>query len=261
LLVKAVILAGGFGTRMSEETDLRPKPMVDIGGRPILWHVMKIYEAAGIQDFIICAGYKAEYVKQYFVSYFLHQNDIEVDLETGSVRRLRRDTSEKWKVTIVDTGLDTMTGGRLKRIAPLVSNDPFCMTYGDGLSDVDIREIVAFHHRHGKLATVMAVPSPGRFGILDLADDDGVRRFHEKPDAEMGWINGGFFVLEPGVIDYIDGNDTSWERKPLENLAADGQLRAFRHTGFWKPMDTLRDKRELDSLWSLGRAPWRRWKD
>ncbi|MGO9006110.1 MAG: glucose-1-phosphate cytidylyltransferase [Beijerinckiaceae bacterium] len=259
--MKTVILAGGFGTRLSEETDLLPKPMVEIGGRPILWHVMKLYEAAGIREFIICAGYKAQYIKRYFVDYFLQENDVEIELGTGSIRYLKRCSSEQWKVTIIDTGVATMTGGRLKRIAPLVEDGPFCMTYGDGLSDLDIAETVAFHRHHDKLATVTAVPSPGRFGILDLAEDDGVRRFHEKPDAEMGWINGGFFVLDPGVIEYIDGDATTWEREPLERLAAARQLTAFRHTGFWKPMDTLRDKRELDGLWASGRAPWRKWKD
>jgi glucose-1-phosphate cytidylyltransferase len=259
--MKAVILAGGFGTRLSEETDLRPKPMVEIGGRPILWHVMKLYDVAGIREFIICAGYKAQYIKRYFADYFLHENDVEVELGTGAIRYLRRGSTEQWKVTIIDTGLETMTGGRLKRIASLVDDGAFCMTYGDGLSDLDIAETVAFHRRHGTLATVTAVPSPGRFGILDLAEDDRVQRFHEKPDAEMGWINGGFFVLEPGAIRYVDGDATTWEREPLEHLAAAGQLRAFRHTGFWKPMDTLRDKRELDALWASGRAPWQRWKD
>ena len=257
--MKVVILAGGLGTRLSEETDLRPKPLVEIGGYPILWHVMKIYEAAAVTEFVICGGYKAAMIKRYFADYYLNSNDVEIDLADGSVRYLESPPREKWKVIIVDTGLNTMTGGRLKRIAALLGNQTFCLTYGDGVADLDIHKVIDFHNKHGRLATVTAVPSPGRFGILDIAGDQRVGRFHEKPEGEMGWINGGFFVLEPGVIDYIDGDDTMWERQPLERLARDGQLIAYRHTGFWKPMDTLRDKRELQALWDSQAPPWKLW--
>lgn len=254
--MKAVILAGGFGSRLSEETDARPKPMVEIGGRPILWHVMQHYARFGVTEFVICAGYKAEYIKKYFSEYYLVNSDITVNLATGEVQYVNR-TQENWVVTIVDTGLNTMTGGRLKRIESLIGGTTFLMTYGDGLSNVDIQETVKFHRNHGRLATVVAVPSPGRFGILDLDGEDRVNRFLEKPDNEMGYINGGFFVLEPGVIRYIDGDPTIWEREPLERLARDNQLRAKRHLGFWKAMDTLRDKRELEALWASGSPPWR----
>jgi glucose-1-phosphate cytidylyltransferase len=246
--MKAVILAGGFGTRMAEETDLRPKPLVEIGGHPILWHIMKIYETAGISEFVICGGYKASMIKRFFAHYYLEANDIEIDLAGGEVRYLNTVSRETWKVAVVDTGVATMTAGRLKRVAPFLGNETFCMTYGDGVTDVDIRQVIAFHKNHGRLATVTAVPSPGRFGILDIGAEERVGRFHEKPEGEMGWINGGFFVLEPSVLDYIDGDEMSWEGQPLEQLARDGQLVAFRHSGFWKPMDTLRDKRELEML-------------
>lgn len=258
--MKAVILAGGFGTRLSEETELRPKPLVEIGGRPILWHVMKIYAAEGLNEFVICAGYKSSLIKYYFANYYLEANDIEIATATGEVRCLTSSQSpEDWKIAVVDTGLATMTGGRVKRVAPLLGTERFCLTYGDGVADLDVGKLIAFHKNHGRLATITAVPSPGRFGILSIVDGGGVSRFHEKPDAEMGWINGGFFVLEPGAIDYIDGDDTMWERHPLERLAADGQLMAYRHVGFWKPMDTLRDKRELEDLWASGSPPWRVW--
>jgi glucose-1-phosphate cytidylyltransferase len=257
--MKAVILAGGLGTRLSEETDLRPKPLVEIGGYPILWHVMKIYEAANVTEFIICGGYKSSMIKRYFANYYLEANDIEIDLANGSVRYLGSSPREKWRVVIADTGLDTMTGGRLKRVAALVGNETFCLTYGDGVADLDLRKVVEFHRHHGKLATITAVPSPGRFGILDIVDNERVSRFHEKPESEMGWINGGFFVLEPRVMDYIDGDDTMWERQPLERLAREGQLVAYRHTGFWRPMDTLRDKRDLETLWASPSPPWKRW--
>jgi glucose-1-phosphate cytidylyltransferase len=256
--MKAVILAGGMGTRLSEETDLRPKPLVEIGEQPILWHVMKIYEASQLTEFIICGGYKVSMIKRYFADYYLNSNNVEIDLADGSVRYLGSPLREKWKVLIVDTGLNTMTGGRLKRIAGLLGKETFCLTYGDGVADLDIRAVVDFHKKHKRLATITAVPSPGRFGILDISVDEAVRRFHEKPEAEMGWINGGFFVAEPGVIDYIDGDDTMWERDPLERLARDGQLIAYRHTGFWMAMDTLRDRRQLQSLWESA-APWKRW--
>jgi glucose-1-phosphate cytidylyltransferase len=257
--MKAVILAGGLGTRLAEETELRPKPLVEIGGYPILWHVMKIYETAGLTDFVICGGYKVSMIKRYFANYYLDANDVEIDLANGAVRYLDSPPREKWKVIIADTGLDTMTGGRLKRIAALLGNEAFCLTYGDGVADLDVRKVIEFHRRHGRLATITAVPSPGRFGILDIAGDARVSRFHEKPDGEMGWINGGFFVLEPGAIDYIEGDSTMWERQPLERLAQDGQLVAYRHTGFWRPMDTLRDKHELEALWRSPAPPWKIW--
>jgi glucose-1-phosphate cytidylyltransferase len=257
--MKAVILAGGFGTRLSEETDERPKPLVEIGGYPILWHIMKIYEAAGITEFVICGGYKVAMIKRYFADYYLDSCDLEVDLTDGKIRYLNSPPRERWKVIIADTGIGTMTGGRLKRIAALLNNQTFCLTYGDGVADIDVRKIVDFHNGHGLLATVTAVPSPGRFGILDVSREDRVSRVHEKPYAEMGWINGGFFVLESGAIDYIDGDTTMWEREPLERLAHKGQLMAYRHTGFWMAMDTLRDKRELEVLWASTKAPWKRW--
>lgn len=256
--MKAVILAGGFGTRLSEETDLIPKPLVEIGGRPILWHVMKLYAAANLNDFVICAGYKASMIKHYFASYFLETNDIEIHTATREVRYLTPKSLDDWTVKIIDTGLDTMTGGRIKRVAPYL-NETFCLTYGDGVTDLDIAKVIAFHRSHGRLATVTAVPSPGRFGILNMDGSDAVLRFHEKPDAEMGWINGGFFVLDPRVMDYIEADETTWERQPLERLAADGQLMAYRHPGFWKAMDTLRDRRDLEQLWASGSAPWRLW--
>ena len=256
--MKVVILAGGFGTRLAEETDLRPKPLVEIGSRPILWHVMKIYESAGFNDFVICCGYKGQLIKNYFVNYFTQNYDITVDLDKNDIEFLGH-PSERWKVTLIDTGLETLTGGRIKRIAPHVSNETFCLTYGDGVAQLDARAVVAFHRRHGRKATVTAVPSPGRFGILAVAGDGLVTGFREKPDNEMGWINGGFFVCEPSVFDYIDGDTTSWERAPLERLAAEGELVAYPHTGFWRAMDTLRDKRELEELWLSGKAPWKMW--
>lgn len=256
--MKAVILAGGLGTRLSEETDVRPKPLVEIGGLPILWHIMKIYETAGVNDFIICCGYKGTMIKQFFSDYFINTSDITVDLGDHKIEYHRR-SAEKWRVTLVDTGVETMTGGRLRRAASYLDDETFCLTYGDGVSDIDVAKTVHYHHAHGKTATVVAVPSPGRFGILDIEPDNQVTRFHEKPNNEMGYINGGFFVLEPRVIDYIDGDDTSFEQGPLERLASEGELLAFRHSGFWKPMDTLRDKRELENLWALGQAPWKIW--
>jgi glucose-1-phosphate cytidylyltransferase len=256
--LKVVILAGGFGTRLTEETELRPKPLIEIGSKPILWHVMKIFEASGYGDFVICCGYKGQLIKSYFVNYFTENYDITVNLDRHSVEFLGQ-PSEKWKVTLVDTGLDTLTGGRIKRIAPYVADETFCLTYGDGVARLDIGEIVRFHRKHGRKATVTAVPAPGRFGVLELADNGNVQSFREKPDNEVGWINGGFFVCEPSVFDYIDGDATSWERTPLERLAREGELMAFRHTGFWKPMDTLRDKRELEELWANGKAPWKTW--
>jgi len=256
--MKVVILAGGFGTRLSEETQNLPKPLVNIGERPIIWHIMKVYAAAGLNDFVICCGYKAHMLKSYFVNYFSENYDIRVHLGENRVEFLGS-PNERWTVTLVDTGLETMTGGRIKRIAPHVGNEAFCLTYGDGLANVDIKGLVAFHRSHGRLVTVTSVPSPGRFGILDIDSQQAVTRFHEKPDNEMGWINGGFFVVEPAAIEYIQDDKTSWEREPLEKLARDGALAAFRHTGFWHPMDTLRDQRELEALWKSGEAPWRCW--
>ena len=256
--MKVVILAGGFGTRLAEETELRPKPLVEIAGKPILWHVMKIYEAAGFSDFVICCGYRGQSIKSYFVNYFTENYDITVNLDRHSVEFLGQ-PSEKWTVTLVDTGLETLTGGRIKRIAPYVDGETFCLTYGDGVARLDVGEVVRFHRQHGRKATVTAVPAPGRFGVLDLAGNGNVQSFREKPDNEIGWINGGFFVCEPSVFDYIEGDATSWERAPLERLAREGELMAYRHSGFWKPMDTLRDKRYLEDLWSSGKAPWKKW--
>jgi len=256
--MKVVILAGGFGTRLSEETEIRPKPLVEIGGRPILWHIMKIYEAAGLTEFVICCGYKAHLVKSYFVNYFAENYDMTVHLGENRID-FHGNPRERWKVTLVDTGLHTMTGGRVRRIAEYLNNETFCLTYGDGVASLDVRKVIDFHRSHGKKATVTAVPSPGRFGILDIDSRESVSRFHEKPENEMGWINGGFFVLEPSVIEHIEGDSTIWERDPLERLARSAELMAYRHTGFWRPMDTLRDKRDLETLWDSGDAPWKVW--
>lgn len=256
--MKVVILAGGLGTRLSEETELKPKPLVEVGGRPIIWHIMKIYAAAGFTDFVICCGYKGHLIKSYFVNYFTENYDITVHLGENRID-YHGDPSERWSVTLVDTGLHTMTGGRIKRIAPYVNDETFCVTYGDGVTDLDIRQVVDHHRKSGRKATVTAVPSPGRFGILEMDETGSVKHFREKPENEVGWINGGFFVLEPSVFDYIKGDDTIWERSPLEGLAEDGELSAFRHTGFWQPMDTLRDQRELERMWISDRAPWKMW--
>jgi glucose-1-phosphate cytidylyltransferase len=256
--MKAVILAGGLGTRLSEETVLRPKPMVEIGGRPILWHIMKIYAAHGITDFVICLGYKGYQIKEYFVNARLHTADITVDVGNGHVT-FHRAEAEPWRVTLVDTGDDTQTGGRLKRVAPyLASNEPFCMTYGDGVGNVDITALLSFHRAHGRLATVTAVVPPGRFGALKR-DGNAVMAFMEKPAGDGAGINGGFFVLAPGVLDRIAGDATIFEREPLEGLAADGELMAFDHSGFWRAMDTIRDRNQLEQLWSSGEAPWKIW--
>ena len=256
--MKAVILAGGRGTRLSEETHLRPKPMIEIGGRPLLWHIMKIYSAHGVNDFVICCGYRGYLIKEYFANYVLHMSDVTFDMEAGKMQ-VHQQNAEPWRVTLVDTGDDTMTGGRLKRVAEyLQGDDAFCFTYGDGVADVDVTASIEFHRGHGKLATVTAVQAPGRYGALQL-DGGRVRGFTEKPLGDDALINGGFFVLAPGCLDRIAGDDTSWEREPLAGLAADGQLMAFTHTGFWQPMDTLREKETLENLWDSGRAPWKVW--
>jgi len=256
--MKAVILAGGLGTRISEETHLKPKPMIEIGGHPILWHIMKSYSAHGINDFVICCGYKGYLIKEYFANYFLHMSDVTFDLQNNAMEVHERH-AEPWKVTLVETGADTMTGGRLKRVARYVQGeDAFCFTYGDGVSDLDISASIAFHRAHGKLATVTAVLPPGRYGALQR-EGDLVAGFTEKPRGDGGWINGGYFVLSPQVLDFITDDDTSWEAEPLNALAQDQQLMSFEHAGFWQPMDTLREKNLLEELWQSGTAPWRTW--
>ena len=256
--MKAVILAGGFGTRLSEETHLRPKPMVEIGGKPILWHILKSYSAYGINDFIICCGYKGYLIKEYFSNYFLHQSDVTFSIEENSMQ-VHNKRAEQWNVTLVDTGEATMTGGRLKRVKEYVKNEEsFCFTYGDGLSDINISKLIEHHERHGNLATISAVYPPGRFGALDI-EGDKVVSFNEKPKGDGSLINGGYFVLSPKVIDYIDGDQTIWEREPMENLAKNGQMSALVHKDFWHPMDTLRDKEYLEELWNSGKAPWKKW--
>lgn len=259
--MKAVILAGGLGTRISEETGLRPKPMVQIGGYPIIWHIMKQYSAHGINDFIICAGYKGYVIKEYFANYFLHMSDVTFDMSRNSMEVHSRN-AEPWRVTVVDTGEATMTGGRLGRVREYLGESTFCFTYGDGVSDIDLTALVQWHEQSGKAATVSAVQPPGRFGSLlfDPNDENSISKFQEKPSGDGAWINGGFFVLEPKAIEYLDGQDSCvWEREPLEGLARDGDLGVYRHRGFWRPMDTLRDKQELESLWTKGEAPWRVW--
>jgi glucose-1-phosphate cytidylyltransferase len=257
--MKAVILAGGLGTRISEETSLRPKPMVEIGGKPILWHIMKMYSAHGVNDFVICCGYKGYVIKEYFANYFLHTSDVTFDMSKNEMQVHHR-FAEPWKVTLVDTGEQTMTGGRLKRVSQyLKDEDFFCLTYGDGVSSVDITTLMNFHKKHGKEATVTVVYPPGRFGALDIDDNSKVKSFKEKPKGDGGMINGGFFVLSPKVIDLIDNDTTVWEREPLEHLARHEQMMAYQHDGFWQPMDTLRDKQNLEELWSSGSAPWKVW--
>ncbi|MEY4353984.1 MAG: glucose-phosphate cytidylyltransferase [Cyanobacteriota bacterium] len=256
--MKAVILAGGLGTRISEETGTRPKPMVEVGGKPILWHILKLYGAYNIHEFIICCGYKGYVIKEYFANYFLHSSDVTIDLSENSMAVHQRN-AEPWKVTLVDTGETTLTGGRLARVQEYVGTETFCLTYGDGVSDVNIRELIDFHAKGGKLATVTAVQPPGRFGLLDLDGESEVKGFQEKPEGDGGWINGGFFILEPGVFSYLDGDETVWEQTPLKELASSGQLQAYKHHGFWQPMDTLRDRQLLENLWRAGRAPWKVW--
>ncbi len=254
-LTKAVILAGGYGTRLMEETETRPKPMIEIGGKPIIWHIMKIYSAHGINDFVICLGYKGYVLKEYFSNYYLHMADVIFDMSNNTTTMLAG-KAEKWKVTLIDTGQDTMTGGRLKRIAPHLDDDDFCMTYGDAVTTLDVSKTIAFHRSHGKLATVTAVRPPGRFGALDI-HGNVVRGFREKPHGDNQWINGGFFVLSPKVLDVVEGDETVWEKDPMETLARSGELRAYEHDGFWQPMDTLREKRLLEDLWNQGKAPWK----
>lgn len=260
--MKAVILAGGFGTRISEESGIRPKPMVEVGGRPILWHIMKIYSYYGINEFIICLGYKGHIIKEYFSNYFLYNSDVTFDMKQNNMQ-VHNMNSEPWKVTLVDTGENTMTGGRVKRVAKYLDDETFCLTYGDGVSDVNIDELIMFHKNHGKKATLTSVRQPGRFGVFTLGkDEDQIKYFKEKPQGDTdgtAWINGGYFVLEPEVLDYIDDDSTVFEKRPMEQLASDGNLFAFKHSGFWQPMDTLRDKNVLEDLWSGNEAPWKVW--
>lgn len=255
--MKAVILAGGLGTRISEESHLRPKPMIEIGGRPILWHIMKIYSRYGINDFVICLGYKGYVIKEYFANYFLHMSDVTFDMSKNEMEVHQRNV-EPWRVTLVDTGETTLTGGRLRRVRQHLDDQPFCFTYGDGVADIDIGALVDFHRAHGKAATVTAIQPPGRYGALNL-EGDAVRSFQEKPAGDGAWINGGFFVLNPSVIDLISGDQISWEGDPLTQLAREGKLMAYPHAGFWQAMDTLRDKNQLEEIWQSGRAPWKCW--
>jgi glucose-1-phosphate cytidylyltransferase len=255
--MKAVILAGGLGTRISEESHLKPKPMIEIGGKPILWHIMKIYSHHGINDFVICLGYKGYVIKEYFANYFLHMSDVTFDMQRNEMEVHQRYV-EPWRVTLVDTGENTLTGGRLKRVREHINGESFCFTYGDGVADIDMRALIAFHRAHGCKATVTAIMPPGRYGAMNL-DGSCVQSFQEKPAGDGAWINGGFFVLEPSVFEWIEGDRTSWETTPLEELAARGELRAYQHTGFWQAMDTLRDKTHLEDLWSQGNAPWKVW--
>ncbi len=257
--MKAVILAGGLGTRISEETHLKPKPMIEIGGKPILWHIMKTYSAHGINDFIICLGYKGYLIKEYFANYYLHTSDVTFDMQDNSMQ-IHQNAAEPWKVTLVDTGEKTMTGGRLKRVAQYLDEHNFCFTYGDGVSNVDLGALIAFHESQATLATVTAVQPPGRFGALDVTGNK-ISTFEEKPQGDGSWVNGGYFVLSPKVLDYIEGGDVSvWEAGSLQRLANEGELAAYRHNGFWHPMDTLRDRTHLEGLWESGKAPWKVWK-
>ena len=256
--MKAIILAGGLGTRISEESHLRPKPMIEIGGKPILWHIMKMYSQHGINDFVICLGYKGYVIKEYFSNYFLHMSDVTFHLRENKME-IHQKFAEPWKITLVDTGEQTMTGGRLKRVESYLGNESFCLTYGDGVSDINISELIAYHKSSGRQATVTAIQPPGRYGALLIAEG-AVHHFQEKPAGDGNYINGGFFVLEPSVLDYIKGDDTVWEQQPLQQLAASGQLSAYQHNGFWQAMDTLREKNLLEELWASGKAPWKSWK-
>lgn len=257
--VKVVILAGGLGTRISEESHLKPKPMIEIGGAPILWHIMKYYSSFGYEEFIICCGYKGYVIKEYFADYYLHRSDVTFDFSKNNEMIIHNNVAEPWKVTVVDTGLNTMTGGRLKRVRKYIGDETFMMTYGDGVSDVNLDKLVAFHKKNGKYATLTAIQPGGRFGVLDMDDEGTVNRFAEKAKEDGGWINGGFMVLEPQVLDYIDGDATFFEKESLERLAKENQLAAYKHDGFWKCMDTLRDKEALDYLWTTNRAKWKKW--
>lgn len=259
--MKVVILAGGFGTRISEESHLRPKPMVEIGGKPILWHIMKIYSSYGYNDFVICLGYKGYYIKEYFAHYFLHESDITFDFRNHNEKIVHNHTAEPWKVTLVDTGLETMTGGRLKRVREYLDNTTFMLTYGDGVSNIDIKKLVDYHHNHKKIATVSSTQPSGRFGALSIDAKNNVLGFEEKPKGDGGWINAGFFIMEPDVFEYIDGDSTVLEKDPLEKLAANNELVAYKHDGFWQPMDTMRDKIYLEELWKSGEAPWKLWRE
>lgn len=256
--MKVVILAGGLGTRLSEETVLKPKPMVEVGGMPILWHIMKAYSAHGFNDFVICLGYKGYVVKEYFANYFLHKSDVTINLKDNSLK-VHDSQAEPWNITLVDTGVDSMTGGRIKRIQPHIGEERFLLTYGDGLSNVDVKALVEFHQSHQKYCTVTSVQPSGRFGALNIGDDHSVSSFMEKPKGDGAWINGGFFVCEPNIFKYIEGDLTVWEKGPMEQLATSGQMAAFKHEGFWKPMDTLRDKIELEESWASNTAPWKIW--
>ena len=256
--MKVVLLAGGLGTRLSEETILKPKPMVDIGDKPILWHIMKTYSAYGYNDFVICLGYKGYFIKEYFANYFLHQSDVTINLNDNSIET-HNTKAEPWKITLVDTGKETMTGGRIKRIQSHIGNSPFLLTYGDGIGNVNINKLVEFHKSNNKLVTVTAVQPSGRFGALNINENEEVTSFLEKPKGDGAWINGGFFVCEPEVFNYIDGDSTLWERDPMEQIAKENKMVAFKHQGFWKPMDTLRDKVELEAEWNTGNAPWKIW--
>jgi len=257
--MKAVILAGGLGTRLSEETDIKPKPMVEIGGMPILWHIMKSYSEYGINEFIVCLGYKGYVIKEFFVNYYMHRTNLCIDLASNTVETLAT-KAEPWKITLIDTGNETMTGGRIKRIKPYVGDETFLLTYGDGLCDLNITELIDFHKSNQRLCTVTTVQPSGRFGAVVLGDDSDVKSFVEKPQGDGLWINAGYFVCEPAVLDYIDGDKTIWEREPMESLAKEGQMSAFKYKGFWRPMDTLKDKKDLNEMWELNEAPWKVWK-
>ena len=257
--MKVVILAGGFGTRISEQSHLIPKPMIEIGERPILWHIMKYYSSFGFNEFIICCGYKQYVIKEFFADYYLHMSDITFDFTNENSIEVHTNNIEPWKVTLIDTGLNTMTGGRIRRVAKYIGNEPFMLTYGDGVSNVDINELIAFHKSHGKLATLTAIQPGSRFGVLDLQDNNAISEFKEKSKEDGGWINGGFMVLEPSIMDYISGDSCIFEKEPLEAVASEGQLMAFPHAGFWQCMDTMRDKELLEKLWKGGNAPWKTW--
>ena len=258
--MKVAILAGGFGSRISEESHLKPKPMIEIGGKPILWHIMKIYSHYGFNDFIICLGYKGYYIKEYFANYFLHQSDITFDFANNNQKIIHNHSAEPWRVTLVNTGMETMTGGRVKRIQKYINNEPFMLTYGDGVADIDIQKLLEYHQNHGKIATVTSTQPSGRFGALKLSDNNEVLGFQEKPKGDGGWVNAGFFVMQPEVFKYIKDEATILEKEPLENLAKDQQLAAYKHDSFWQPMDTLRDKNLLDELWLADNAPWKIWR-